>query len=167
MKVEKATEQDISIIKNLTEACARDMISKGIFQWNEHYPSRAVFEKDLERGELFKLVEANQIRGIMVLSDIEDPEYDGVKWSGEEGTKIYVHRLAVDPEYQGMGYAQALMNFAQVYAIKEGFSWMRLDTFSQNKRNNIFYQKLGFTRLGDIFFPKQSEHPFHCYDLRL
>ncbi|MGB0838199.1 MAG: GNAT family N-acetyltransferase, partial [Flavobacteriaceae bacterium] len=140
MKVEKATDKDISTIKKLTEACARDMISKGIFQWNEHYPSRAVFEKDVERGELFKLVEAGQIRGIMVLSDIEDPEYDGVKWSGEEGRKIYVHRLAVHPEHQGKGYAQKLMEFAQVFAVNEGFSWIRLDTFSQNKRNNIFYQ---------------------------
>ncbi|HET8854785.1 MAG TPA: GNAT family N-acetyltransferase, partial [Salinimicrobium sp.] len=41
---------------------------------------------------------------------------------------------------------------------------VRLDTFSQNQRNQKFYVKRGYSRLGDIYFPKQSEFPFHCYE---
>jgi ribosomal protein S18 acetylase RimI-like enzyme len=73
--------------------------------------------------------------------------------------------LAIKPSEQGKGYAQQLMDFAENHAKDQGFESVRLDTFSQNKRNQLFYEKRGYRRLEDIFYPKQSEHPFHCYEL--
>ena len=49
MKIQLAKPEEVSQIKALTEACAAHMIDQGIFQWNEHYPSKAVFENDLSR----------------------------------------------------------------------------------------------------------------------
>ena len=34
--IRRATTTDIDAILELTKACANDMISKGIFQWNEN-----------------------------------------------------------------------------------------------------------------------------------
>ncbi|MDA8595723.1 GNAT family N-acetyltransferase [Flavobacteriaceae bacterium] len=163
--IRKATKADIPKIKALTEACAQNMINQHIYQWNEHYPSRKVFENDVEIGQLYCLDSQGSIEGIIVLSDIEDQEYQDVIWSGENGKKLYIHRLAVHPSYQKKGNARKLMDFAENYAKQEGYSWVRLDTFSQNKRNHKFYEARGYKRLGNIFFPKQSEHPFYCYDL--
>jgi len=59
------------------------------------------------------------------------------------------------------------MNFAENHARKNGFTSIRLDTFSQNTANQKFYETRGYQKLGDIYFPKQSEHPFHCYELIL
>jgi len=59
------------------------------------------------------------------------------------------------------------MAFAETYARNKNFAAVRLDTFSQNKRNQRFYEIRGYTKLTDIYFPKQSEHPFHCYELVL
>ena len=59
------------------------------------------------------------------------------------------------------------MNFAENHARKHNFESVRLDTFSKNKRNQKFYESRGYKRLGDIYFPKQSEAPFHCYELVL
>ena len=56
------------------------------------------------------------------------------------------------------------MDFAEDYAIKNGNFSIRLDTFSQNKRNNRFYKARGFASLGDVYFIKQSTFPFHCYE---
>ncbi len=165
MKIEKALKKDVSEIKLLTEACAAHMISQGIFQWNEHYPSVEAFEKDIERGELFKLIHEERIIGTIVLSDIKDEEYLDINWTGDSGRQLYIHRLAIHPEYQGNGYARTLMDFAENFAKELGFSWMRLDTFSQNKRNQKFYLARGFRQVGSIYFPKQSVHPFYCYDL--
>jgi hypothetical protein len=47
---------------------------------------------------------------------------------------------------------------------KNQFKTVRLDTFSQNKRNNKFYKSREYVKLGDVFFPMQSEYPFHCYE---
>jgi len=59
------------------------------------------------------------------------------------------------------------MDFAETFARENMFDSIRLDTFSQNKRNQQFYERRGYQRLADIFFPNQSEHPFHCYELVL
>ena len=59
------------------------------------------------------------------------------------------------------------MKFAEHYAQENNVLSIRLDTFSQNKRNQKFYELRGYKKLGDIFFPKQSKHPFHCYELVL
>ena len=86
---------------------------------------------------------------------------------GYDGHRGWINYLAVDPDFQGRGYAQQMMQFAENHARDNGFISVRLDTFSQNARNQRFYEKRGFQKLGDIFFPKQSEHPFHCYELVL
>lgn len=165
--IRKALLSDIDTILLLTKACAKAMIAKGIYQWNEHYPSRSRFLKDIELQELYVLEENDNIQGIIVLTKVMDEEYIPITWLTENNNNLYVHRLAVHPEYWGQGYAQQLMDFAESYARDAHYQSVRLDTFSQNKRNQNFYGTRGYQRLGNIFFPKQSEHPFYCYELVL
>ena len=151
----------------MTKACAKAMIANGIYQWNEHYPNKKAFKKDIERGELFVLELENEIVGSIVISSLMDEEYAPIKWLTDNNNNVYIHRLAVHPSLQGNGLAQKLMDFAETYAIENNYTSIRLDTFSQNKRNQKFYELRGYKKLGDIFFPKQSKYPFHCYELVL
>ncbi len=160
-------KEDIDQILEITTACATHMIDKGIHQWNSEYPSKTAFLKDLDRKELYVFEKNNIIIGTIVLSTFMDDEYLPILWLTSNHQNIYIHRLAIHPEFQGQGLAQQLMNFAEQYALKNKFNSVRLDTFSQNARNNTFYEKRGYQRLGDIYFPKQSKHPFHCYELVL
>ncbi|WP_179333890.1 GNAT family N-acetyltransferase [Winogradskyella costae] len=162
-----AEEKDIQSILNVTKSCAKHMISKGIFQWNESYPNRSAFQNDIDRNELYVLELDNVVKGCIVFSTLMDLEYIPIDWLTTNENNIYIHRLAVHPKLQGQGYAQKLMHFAEQFAIDNHFSSIRLDTFSQNKRNQKFYELRGYKRLGDIHFPKQSEFPFHCYELVL
>lgn len=164
MLIEKATYSDLEACLLITRSCADEMIKKGIFQWNETYPSKNILHKDIELHQLWKLTKNNTIIGIVVLTKIEDEEYKPVKWLTGNGNNLYVHRLAVHPTYQGQGYAQKLMSFAEKYAVNNNYNSIRLDTFSQNIRNQKFYQKRGYVKLAAIFFPNQSEHPFYCYE---
>ena len=75
--------------------------------------------------------------------------------------------LATHPEQWGSGLGQELMDFAKNFAREEKYESVRLDTFSLNKRNHKFYEARGYQRLGNIYFPKQSEAPFYCYELLL
>ena len=165
--IRKAVKEDIDAILNTTKACAAYMVGHGIYQWNEHYPNRLVFENDVARNELFVLEVDNEIKGCIVISTFMDEEYHPVKWLTKNENNVYIHRLAIHPKLQGKGYAQRLMSFAENYAIENNYSSVRLDTFSQNKRNQKFYELRGYKRLGDIYFSKQSEFPFHCYELIL
>ena len=158
---------DIDQILKITKACAKSMIDAGIYQWNDHYPNKSAFENDVKRNELYVLELDKQVIGCVVITTIMDKEYIPVKWLTPNGNNIYIHRLAIYPELQGKGYAQQLMDFAEQYAIENNYTSIRLDTFSQNKRNQLFYELRGYRKLEDIYFPKQSTHPFHCYELIL
>lgn len=158
---------DLPNIIRLTKACAADLCRKGIYQWNENYPSREAFTIDLERGELWVLEQNGRLIGCLALSRVMDEEYREVEWITPTGNNRYVHRLAVDPKFQGLGYARQLMDHAEERARSEGSVSLRLDTFSQNIRNQKFYELRGYKRLGAVYFPQQSKHPFYCYELLL
>ena len=162
--IRKATASDLATIKELTEACAKGMQEKGIFQWNEHYPSLERLQEDINKKELYVLEENNVLEGIVVLTPDMDEEYIPVEWFTPNGNNLYVHRLATHPKKWGSGNGRKLMDFAEAFAKEQKYISVRLDTFSKNERNQKFYEARGYKRLGNIYFPKQSEHPFYCYE---
>ena len=53
---------------------------------------------------------------------------------------IYVHRLAVHPNYQGQGHAKTIMNWIENKAIEAKCESVRLDTFSMNNKTTLCIQ---------------------------
>ena len=164
MLIKKASKQDLDQLLTVVKSCGKNLIDQGIFQWNEEYPKREDLLEDIELQELWKLEDKNSIIGLIVLTENEDTEYHNVKWLTKNKKNLYIHRLAVDPNFQGKGYAQKLMDFAEKYARKNGYNSIRLDTFSENKRNLQFYEQRNYVKLESIYFPKQSAFPFYCYE---
>lgn len=164
--IRKGTSEDIDTILKITKDCAIDMVSKNIHQWNSQYPNRVAFENDVSRNELYVL-EEETIIGCIVISSYMDTEYQDIYWLTPNSNNLYIHRLAIHPNYQRTGLAQKLMKFAEDFAIKNEFISIRLDTFSKNARNQKFYELRNYKKLGAIYFPKQSEYPFFCYEFVL
>jgi ribosomal protein S18 acetylase RimI-like enzyme len=155
---------EIELIIEITRACTNKMISEGIFQWNNFYPNKDAFQNDVVRNELYVLLFESCIIGCIVISSEKDPEYSDIDWLTKDSTHYYIHRLAIHPDFQKMGFAKKLMDFAEALARKNKITSVRLDTFSQNNRNQKFYETRGYNRLGNILFPNQSKHPFYCYE---
>lgn len=164
MLIKKASKQDLDQLLTVVKSCGKNLIDQGIFQWNEEYPKREDLLEDIELQELWKLEDKDSIIGLIVLTENEDTEYHNVKWLTKNHKNLYIHRLAVHPKFQGKGYAQKLMAFAEKYARENGYSSIRLDTFSENKRNLKFYEQRNYVKLESIYFPKQSAFPFYCYE---
>src|SRR5690606_32454270 len=114
--IQAAALSDLSEIKLLTEACAIAMQEKGIFQWNENYPSLEKLEQDILQEELYVLKFEGAISGIIVLTPVMDEEYVPIEWLTPSGINLYIHRLAVHPSAWGRGYGQKLMDFAEDHA---------------------------------------------------
>lgn len=164
MTIKKAVAIDLESIYFNTKSCAEQLINQGVFQWNEAYPSKEIIQKDIELKQLWKLAINDKVIGSIVLTEIEDADYKDVNWLTENSQNLYIHRLAIHPNFQGEGYAQKLMDFAENYASKNNYNSIRLDTFSQNKRNQIFYKKRNYIQLDAIFLPNQSTYPFYCFE---
>jgi ribosomal protein S18 acetylase RimI-like enzyme len=165
MIIKKALKQDLEQLLSIVKSCGQHLIEQGIFQWNENYPSIEVLRNDITLQQIWKLEDENAIVGLIVLTEIEDSIYQQVKWLTINKNNLYVHRLAVHPNFQGKGYAQKLMDFADKFAMENNYKSIRLDTFSRNKRNQQFYEKRNYVKLESIYFPNQSEFPFYCYEM--
>tara|TARA_B100001109_G_scaffold176440_1_gene144357 strand:+ start:1154 stop:1654 length:501 start_codon:yes stop_codon:yes gene_type:complete len=165
--IRTADISDIDAILNITKSCALHMIQNNIYQWNEHYPDRDSFINDAENQELYVYVINGKPVACISLCLHMDKVYLPVKWKTKNDNNLYIHRLAVHPDFQKNGIGKILMDFAEKYAREKKFESVRLDTFSVNKRNLKFYESRGYQRLEVIYFPKQSEFPFYCYELIL
>jgi ribosomal protein S18 acetylase RimI-like enzyme len=93
-----------------------------------------------------------------------DDFYRKIKWKVKSENSLYVHRLAINPKFQGRGFAKFMMNYIEHIAEKSKAFSIRLDTFSLNEKNNNLYYKLGYSKLGQIYFRDQSDMPFNCYE---
>ena len=164
IKIELAKTDELDRIKCIAEACAKDMINNNIFQWNENYPSKDVFKDDIENNSLYVCKSGSMVIGCIMLCSEKDKVYKDVNWLTKDYKNLYLHRLAVDPSFQKNGIGRLLMDFAEKYAKNNKYKSIRLDTFSKNKRNNKFYRSRKYVQLDDVFFPMQSEFPFHCYE---
>ena len=165
--ISPAKQSDLDTLLAITRACATHLIEQGIYQWNAHYPNKAAFASDLQAEVLNVYRVAGRVVGCIALRTDMDAEYTPINWLTQTTKHLYVHRLAVHPEYQGQGIARQLMDFAEGHAKKIECASLRLDTFGINKRNLSFYAARGYRATGEIFFPKQSEHPFITLELVL
>ena len=163
--IRKATKDDLDDVMLIIKACTKHMISKNIFQWNEKYPNIETFENDIENKNLYVLsLQNNELIGCVSITFEMDDFYKTIDWISPSKKNIYVHRLAVHPNNQGQGYAKIIMNFIEKKGIDNLCESIRLDTFSMNNKNNTLYTKLGYQKLGQIYFRDQSEMPFNCYE---
>ena len=160
-----AQKSDLDRVLQITRLCAREMESRKVFQWNEHYPDRQSFVNDINNSELYVYCIQDMVIGCVSICAFMDEVYSKVSWKTDGKNSVYIHRLAVDPKHQQQGIGSKLMDFAENESKLSGVESIRLDTFSQNIVNQNFYEKRGYVKLDDIYFPLQSELPFHCYEL--
>lgn len=162
--IRKARLTEVDILKKITEACAEDMRSNGIFQWNENYPSSKVIKRDVAANNMYVYLKEDKIVGCVMFSDAMDSFYRDISWLTPHKKQLYVHRLAVHPQYQKKGIARELMDFGEKMAVEKGCLSVRLDTFSKNLRNNRFYKARNYQQVGTIYFKQKSPYPFYCLE---
>ena len=163
VKIEKGILEDLSSIMKLIQSVIQDMESQDIFQWNEYYPTTAVFEKDIHNNSLFLIRNEDGILGIIVFDENQSPEYSQIDWISKDERVLVIHRLAINPKYQNQGYARKLMHYAEEYAREHNYSAIRLDAYTGNLRTLSFYEKIDYKKTGELYFTWR-QLPFNCYE---
>ena len=163
MQIRVASLKEIENIMGLIKNCIKDMESQSIYQWNDYYPSVDIFENDIKNNSLYILEDQGQCLGLISINEDQSPEYKELTWLKESGKILVIHRLAVNPEWQKQGIGRQLMDFAENYASEKGYTSIRLDAYSGNQRALNLYERRGYKRVGQLFFPWR-EIPFYCYE---
>jgi len=146
-----ATPKDVDAAFAVYRACISALLARGIRQWDDVYPDRAVAAAAATRGDLFLLVDDGGTIGSVILNAIQAPEYAAVPWRCPEPVLV-IHTLVIDPGRQGAGLGRAAMACCEAFGRARGFATVRLDAFPGNPAAIALYDRLGYEYRGDIHF---------------
>jgi GNAT superfamily N-acetyltransferase len=166
MQVRPGKLEDIEAVMALVRRVVPLMRASGNLQWDSGYPNPAVFERDVELTQLWVAEIDGTIAGIAAITTDQEPDYANVGWDISE-VAIVVHRLAVDPAFQGKGIAATLMQQAEAVAKSHGITILRVDTNSQNQATQKLFPKLGYLFAGETGLSFRPGLRFLCYEKRL
>lgn len=138
----------------------------GIFQWTDNYPTISIIESDLKKGILYLLKNGTEILGAINISEEQESVYSSVDWAFDDTKILVIHRLVVEPKYQGKGYGKKLMDFAEAFALENHYGSIRLDAYSQNEKVIEFYKEGHYVIRGNVHFPKRV-YPFYCMEKKV
>lgn len=165
MKFRNANIDEVGAILSLYRRCNAHLFSLGIEQWTDDYPSNEIVESDVLLNSLYVLTKDEEIIGCITLNEQQDKAYQDLKWLTSDTSKnLVVHRLAVVPKYQRKGYAKLIMKFAEKLALQNNFVSIRLDTYSKNKMNQQFYEKLDYKKVGEVYLTHKNNFPYCCFE---
>ncbi len=163
MVIQLAQSNRVKEVFTILNNCKTHLEKQGIYQWIDSYPTLSTIENDNKKGHLYCATIESRCVGTICINEEQDPEYASVNWNNYTDKALIIHRLAVDPAYQGRGIAKIIMDFAERYAMDNSFSVIRLDAFSANKQSLRFYENIGYQKRGEVYFPGRAL-PFFCYE---
>jgi len=163
MELRRAQLEDVPAILRIVRAVVPAMRASGNLQWDDGYPNAEVFADDIAQGQLWVAEMDGRVAGVVALTTDQSPEYAQAGWDIEEPA-IVVHRLAVDPGFQGRGVAIALMQQAEVVADELGIVRVRVDTNTHNQVTQRLLPKLGYELSGEIGLEFRPGLRFFCYE---
>ncbi len=143
-----AEERDIDTICNIIETAVDKMEKQLIFQWDEIYPAKDDFLDDVRKRQLFVGLLKDDIAVIYVVNKESAAEYQNGKWQYAGCEYRVIHRLCVNPAYQGQGIAIQTLAHIEKELQKSDIKAVRLDVFSQNSTAFSLYLGMGYEKVG-------------------
>jgi ribosomal protein S18 acetylase RimI-like enzyme len=122
---------DLDAIVALTEAAYRpytELFDAPPIPVTEDYVPR------IEAGEVWLLESIGRLAGVIVLE--------------KEADHMMIFSVAVAPGFQGRGFGQKLLRFADAQALDTGYSEIRLYTNARMERNIALYTAYGYREIG-------------------
>ncbi len=166
-RITKAAIADLPMVMETFMACTAELKKHGINQWNYQYPEPTEVLNDIKDGTVFIIKNSKRVVACITLNTKQDIQYKKVDWVHKDAKVMVMHRLAVHPASQGLGFAKKMCQFAEEHALKNGFNCIRLDAFSDNPSSNSLYLSLGYEIASGICYYHDVKKPFYCYEKEL
>ncbi len=144
----KATMNDIAEICDIIRNSIGVMIQHNIFQWDELYPTKEDFQKDIDKNQLYVGLADNHIAVVYALNQECDKQYEKGNWKYIDESFYIVHRLCVNPDFQNKGIAKLTLLHIEAQLKSMGIHVIRLDVFHNNPFALKLYDSLGYSKVG-------------------
>lgn len=164
-EIRRAALRDLEEIWSLVGRAVAHMNTLGNPQWGADYPTRAHYEADIARGELYLALRFDgRVLGVACINTDQAEEYAPLPWT-IPGPAMVIHRMAIDPAAQRQGIATALFRFAEELARGAGIATMHMDTYAQNSRMQALVRRMGYEPTGEVSFSRPNRPlTYPCFE---
>src|ERR1017187_7556843 len=100
MEIIKAAITHVQPVMNLLSACNSELRNRGIYQWDNQYPTIEEMIKDQAEGTLYIAMRSELSVATVCLNAQQESEYLQVLWQSV-APSLVIHRLCVAPALQG------------------------------------------------------------------
>ena len=154
MRVRPAKKSDLNDVMRCVSRLKEEYFEKNeIPQWLGDYPSKEIFEGDIEANRLFVMYMGECLIGFASIGIGDDPNYaviEGDGWKGD-GKYAVVHRFGISPDWHRMGMGTALLGLADKLCEANDVKIIRADTHELNAGMLGLLKKNGFETRGTIY----------------
>lgn len=157
-----AEAKDLNGIMDIIKDTINEMKEENNIQWDETYPKREDFLKDIENKTLYVNEERHNIRGFICIDKNQPEAYKLLQWQGQDKEFMVIHRMAVGKNYRNQGLGKILFEFAEKIALENNIHFLRSDTYSLNYKMRSLFRKEKFKFIGEADFGKEKK--FYCYE---
>jgi len=160
----KANEDELAKIFSIYLECKENLENKGIFQWDENYPTRQLINDAIKKGNLYIIEEDNKLIGTFILNTRVDEYWEKIEW--ENNNFLGLHLLAIKPDYQGKGFGKKVLAFCEQKAKEKGYESLHLDVFSKNPAAMNLYINNGYKKVGELYydFKPVGNRLYYCFE---
>ena len=156
MTIKNVTDSDIEKIFALYKIASNyQREKKTVIVWPDF--DREMVINEIAENRQFKLLVNNEVVCIWAITFSDEQIWE----DSNTDSAIYIHRIAVNPNFRGNNYIATITNWAKEYALKKEIQFIRLDTLGENKNLITHYKNAGFHFLGLFNLKNTSNLPDH------
>ncbi|HEX2947776.1 MAG TPA: GNAT family N-acetyltransferase [Clostridia bacterium] len=149
-----ATPEDLKTVVSIYRNAIEVMNKNNIDQWDHLYPNEEILHNDILNNHMYLYSIDNQIAAVFVLNQDCDEEYNNGAWQYKACSYYVIHRLCVNPVFQGKGIGRKTMLMIEKLLREKDIESIRLDAFSLNPVALGMYDKLGYKKVGEVTWRK-------------
>lgn len=161
MEIKLSRSEDVPDIFKLYDEAIAYQKSVGGKQWKGFETS--LIEDEISEKRHYLITEDNEVACTFVLAFEDELIWKEANFDAA----VYIHRVAVNPEFRGKSYVKIIIDWLKQKATALGIDFIRLDTESGNERINNYYLRCGFTYIGLTTVEWQQGMPAHYKDAEL
>lgn len=154
MRYRLGTINDLDDICELIKDAIIEMEKYGIYQWDEIYPARSDFEKDINNNDLYVVLDEDRLIAFYVISKECDEQYGNGDWKYDDASAYILHRFCVDPKVQNKGIGKNVLEHIENQIRDMGYKSLRLDVFTKNPFAQRLYRHNGYEVRGQAEWRK-------------
>ncbi|MBR8836106.1 MAG: GNAT family N-acetyltransferase [Stigonema ocellatum SAG 48.90 = DSM 106950] len=156
--IRRVNVSDVPPLHNIWLTCGRDLKNRfGLSHWMPPtYPLEQML-KDAMEQEVYALTVGENLVGTFTLEmtatvPLSYIKYGNILWQIWDVPAVYVHKLAILPDWQGLGLGTWCMGAIEKLAAHGGYHAVRLDGVKTHPKLLSFYKTRGYQEVGELIY---------------